>query len=101
MPSEPMPPADGPATADRWANADPPLMRAIAVEERADRAARIRRNAVALGVPQLEIVEGRAPAALAGLAKAEDRRSALSYDAMLGGAAAKKAVAKRVTARVS
>ena len=42
-------------------------MRAVAVERRADRAARIRRNAAAFGVPGLEIVEGAAPAALAGL----------------------------------
>ena len=45
-----------------------PSMRAIAVETRADRAARIRRNAVSFGVPELEVVEGTAPAALAGLA---------------------------------
>ena len=42
-------------------------MRAIAIELRADRAARIRRNAAAFGVPALEIVEGEAPAALEGL----------------------------------
>jgi precorrin-6Y C5,15-methyltransferase (decarboxylating) len=41
--------------------------RAIAVEPRDDRAARIERNAVALGVPDLEVVRGRAPAALQGL----------------------------------
>ena len=40
-----------------------PSMRAIAIEARPDRAARIRRNACALGVPTLEIVEGQAPAA--------------------------------------
>jgi precorrin-6B C5,15-methyltransferase / cobalt-precorrin-6B C5,C15-methyltransferase len=39
-----------------------PSMRAIAIEARPDRAARIVRNAQALGVPTLEIVEGRAPA---------------------------------------
>jgi precorrin-6B C5,15-methyltransferase / cobalt-precorrin-6B C5,C15-methyltransferase len=44
-----------------------PSCRAVAVEARADRAARIRRNAVRLGVPGLEVVEGRAPEALAGL----------------------------------
>ena len=43
-------------------------MRAIAIEARADRAARIRRNAASLGVPDLEIVGGSAPEALAGLA---------------------------------
>ena len=45
-----------------------PSMRAIAIEARADRAARISRNAAALGVPGLEVVEGHAPEALAGLA---------------------------------
>ncbi|MFF0751315.1 precorrin-6y C5,15-methyltransferase (decarboxylating) subunit CbiE [Streptomyces sp. NPDC004267] len=41
--------------------------RAIAVERSADRAARISRNAAALGVPGLKVVTGPAPAALAGL----------------------------------
>jgi len=45
-----------------------PSMRAVAIEARADRAARIARNAAAFGVPELEIVEGRAPDALAGRA---------------------------------
>jgi precorrin-6Y C5,15-methyltransferase (decarboxylating) len=45
-----------------------PSMRAIAIEARADRAARVRRNAAAFGVPELEIFEGPAPHALAGLA---------------------------------
>ena len=49
-----------------WMLADP-AMRAIAIEQRADRAARIARNAAAFGVPGLEIVEGVAPAALATL----------------------------------
>ena len=44
-----------------------PANRAIAIETRADRAARIGRNAIDLGVPDLRIVEGAAPAALAGL----------------------------------
>jgi precorrin-6Y C5,15-methyltransferase (decarboxylating) len=44
-----------------------PANRAIAIETRADRAARIGRNALELGVPDLRIVEGAAPAALAGL----------------------------------
>ena len=44
-----------------------PTCRAVAVEVRTDRAERIRRNAVRLGVPGLEVVEGRAPEALAGL----------------------------------
>jgi precorrin-6Y C5,15-methyltransferase (decarboxylating) len=49
-----------------WMLADP-AMRAIAIETRADRAARIRRNAAACGVPGLEVIEGAAPAALSGL----------------------------------
>jgi precorrin-6B C5,15-methyltransferase / cobalt-precorrin-6B C5,C15-methyltransferase len=56
------------SVAIEWMLADPPFMRAVAVEQRADRAARIRRNATAFGVPALEIVEGAAPAALASLA---------------------------------
>jgi precorrin-6Y C5,15-methyltransferase (decarboxylating) len=44
-----------------------PSLRAVAIEARADRAARIRANAEALGVPGLALVEGEAPAALAGL----------------------------------
>ncbi len=43
-------------------------MRAIAIEARADHAARTRRNAAAFGVTELEVVEGRAPEALAALA---------------------------------
>jgi precorrin-6Y C5,15-methyltransferase (decarboxylating) len=48
-----------------WLLADPSL-RAIAVERDPARAARIRRNAAAIGVPQLTTVEGTAPEALAG-----------------------------------
>lgn len=44
-----------------------PSCRAVAVESRPERAARIRRNADSLGVPALRVVEGRAPAALDGL----------------------------------
>jgi precorrin-6Y C5,15-methyltransferase (decarboxylating) len=55
------------SVAIEWMLADPSL-RAIAIEARADRAARIRRNAAALGVPGLDIVEGTAPAALDRLA---------------------------------
>jgi precorrin-6Y C5,15-methyltransferase (decarboxylating) len=54
------------SVAVEWMLADP-SMRAIAIEARADRAARIARNAAAFGVPALEVVEGRAPEALAGL----------------------------------
>jgi precorrin-6B C5,15-methyltransferase / cobalt-precorrin-6B C5,C15-methyltransferase len=45
-----------------------PSMRAAAIEARGDRSARIRRNAGALGVPDLEVIDGTAPEALAGLA---------------------------------
>ncbi|WP_083468167.1 precorrin-6y C5,15-methyltransferase (decarboxylating) subunit CbiE [Methylobacterium tarhaniae] len=44
-----------------------PTNRAIAIEAREERAARIRRNALNLGVPDLRVVVGRAPASLAGL----------------------------------
>jgi len=54
------------SVAIEWMLADPSL-RAIAIERQAERAARIRRNAAALGVPTLEVVEGAAPAALANL----------------------------------
>jgi len=56
------------SVAIEWMLADPSL-RAIAIEARADRAQRILRNAAAFGVPGLEVVEGRAPDALAGLAR--------------------------------
>ena len=56
------------SVAIEWLLADPTVMRAVAIEQRADRAARIRRNAAAFGVPDLEIVEGAAPAALTELA---------------------------------
>jgi precorrin-6Y C5,15-methyltransferase (decarboxylating) len=44
-----------------------PACRAIGVEVRADRAARVTANATALGVPGLRVVVGEAPAAFAGL----------------------------------
>jgi len=50
-----------------WMLADPSL-RAVAIEADASRAARIRRNAAAFGVPELEVIQGKAPEALAGLA---------------------------------
>jgi len=56
------------SVAIEWMLADPSL-RAIAIEARSDRAARIRRNAAAFGVPGLEVIEGVAPAAFAGLAQ--------------------------------
>src|SRR5262249_18053527 len=54
------------SVAIEWMLADPSLA-AIAIEARPDRAARIRRNAAAFGVPDLEIIEGTAPATLKGL----------------------------------
>ena len=54
------------SVAIEWMLTDP-AMRAIAIEARNDRADRIRRNAAALGVPGLEVIEGAAPAALEGL----------------------------------
>ncbi|WP_244742609.1 precorrin-6y C5,15-methyltransferase (decarboxylating) subunit CbiE [Mesorhizobium sp. L-8-10] len=50
-----------------WMLADSSL-RAVAIEADGERAARIGRNAAAFGVPGLEVVNGRAPDALAGLA---------------------------------
>ena len=44
-----------------------PANRAVAIEPHPDRAARIARNAAALGVPGLAVVQGAAPEALAGL----------------------------------
>ncbi|MCJ2133964.1 precorrin-6y C5,15-methyltransferase (decarboxylating) subunit CbiE [Methylobacterium sp. J-026] len=44
-----------------------PTVRATAIEARPDRAARIRRNAETLGAPDLTVVTGAAPSALAGL----------------------------------
>lgn len=49
-----------------WLLADPATA-AFAVERQAERCARIRANARALGVPRLNLVEGEAPAALGGL----------------------------------
>jgi precorrin-6Y C5,15-methyltransferase (decarboxylating) len=49
-----------------WLLADPST-RAFAVEQHAERCARIRANALALGVPRLQVIEGQAPSALGGL----------------------------------
>ena len=54
------------SVAIEWMLADTTL-RAIAIEARAERAARIRRNAASFGVPGIEIVQGAAPGALTGL----------------------------------
>jgi precorrin-6B C5,15-methyltransferase / cobalt-precorrin-6B C5,C15-methyltransferase len=56
------------SVAIEWMLADP-SMRAIAIEARGERAARIRRNAAAFGVPGLDVIEGAAPAAFEGLAQ--------------------------------
>lgn len=50
-----------------WLLRDPSL-KAIGIEENGERAARAWRNALNLGTPDLEIVQGHAPEALAGLA---------------------------------
>lgn len=54
------------SVAIEWALRDP-ANRATAIEARPERAARIGRNAEALGVPDVAVVTGRAPDALAGL----------------------------------
>ncbi len=54
------------SVAIEWALLDP-TNRATAIEARPDRAARIARNASALGVPEIVVVTGRAPDALEGL----------------------------------
>ncbi|MGH7088509.1 MAG: precorrin-6Y C5,15-methyltransferase (decarboxylating) subunit CbiT, partial [Stellaceae bacterium] len=48
-----------------------PSLRAVAIEADATRAERIRGNAAACGVPDLRVIEGRAPQALAGLPQAD------------------------------
>jgi precorrin-6B C5,15-methyltransferase / cobalt-precorrin-6B C5,C15-methyltransferase len=50
------------SVAIEWLLADPSLT-AVAIEQRADRVARIRRNAVAFGVPDLHVVAASAPEA--------------------------------------
>jgi precorrin-6Y C5,15-methyltransferase (decarboxylating) len=54
------------SVAIEWMLADPSLS-AVAIERRSDRAARIRRNALTFGVPDLQVLEGAAPAVLEGL----------------------------------
>ncbi len=56
------------AIAIEWMRTNP-NNRAIAIESHADRLASIERNSRNLGVPDLQIVAGKAPEALAGLAK--------------------------------
>jgi precorrin-6B C5,15-methyltransferase / cobalt-precorrin-6B C5,C15-methyltransferase len=54
------------SVAIEWLLADPSV-KAIAIEQMGERCARIRRNAEALGVSHVDVIEGRAPAILAGL----------------------------------
>lgn len=54
------------SVAIEWLRAES-TARAIAIERRPDRRERIERNALVLGVPGLELIEGEAPAALTGL----------------------------------
>jgi len=54
------------SVAIEWMLADVSL-NAIAIERRADRASRIRRNAAACGVPHLQLIEAAAPGAFEGL----------------------------------
>jgi precorrin-6Y C5,15-methyltransferase (decarboxylating) len=54
------------SVAVEWLRAEP-TARAIAIEQRDDRARRVTENALALGVPELRVVRGRAPDALDGL----------------------------------
>ncbi len=54
------------SVAIEWMLCDPSL-HAVAVEENAVRAARISRNALAFGVPDLQVIEAKAPAGLDGL----------------------------------
>ncbi|MGW7516849.1 precorrin-6y C5,15-methyltransferase (decarboxylating) subunit CbiE [Streptomyces sp. NPDC054796] len=59
------------SVAVEWMRAHPGC-RAVSVEREAERAARIERNAEALGVPTLRVVTGSAPEVLAELADAAD-----------------------------
>jgi len=77
------------SVAIEWMLSDPSL-RAVAVEANPERAARIRRNADALGVPWLKVAEGQAPAALEGL----DRPQAI----FVGGGASDPGVLDAATA---
>lgn len=54
------------SVAIEWLLADP-MNRAIGFEQNAERAARAKRNSKALGVPQLVVLEGEAPAILEGM----------------------------------
>jgi precorrin-6B C5,15-methyltransferase / cobalt-precorrin-6B C5,C15-methyltransferase len=77
------------SVAIEWMLADPSL-RAVAIERRSDRAARIRRNAAAFGVPGLVVVEGEAPTALTGLARPDA--------VFIGGGASPDVIDRAITA---
>jgi precorrin-6B C5,15-methyltransferase / cobalt-precorrin-6B C5,C15-methyltransferase len=77
------------SVAIEWMLADPSLA-AIAIEARADRAARIRRNAAAFGVPGLDVVEGTAPGALENLPR--------PHAIFIGGGASKPGVLDKAVA---
>jgi precorrin-6Y C5,15-methyltransferase (decarboxylating) len=72
-----------------------PSLRAIGIEKAAERADRALRNAAALGMPELQIVRGSAPGALAGLpapdavfiggAVSDDAVFAVAWDALKPG----------------
>jgi precorrin-6B C5,15-methyltransferase / cobalt-precorrin-6B C5,C15-methyltransferase len=81
------------SVAIEWMLADP-SMRAIAIEARPDRAARVRRNAAALGVPGLRVIDGEAPAALATELPRPDA-------VFVGGGAGDAAVLDRVAAALA
>jgi len=72
------------SVAIEWMLADVSL-RAVAFEDRADRAARIARNAAMFGVPNLEVVQGTVPEALS-------RAPSLSPDAIFVGGGCSDAV---------
>ena len=69
------------SVAIEWMLADPSL-RAVAIEARAERAARIRRNAAAFGVPGLEVVEGSGAGRARGIAAAAMRSSSAAARAL-------------------
>ena len=54
------------SVAIEWLLSDPSLQ-ALAIEQRPDRAARLMRNAAALGVPRLQCIQGASPGVLEGL----------------------------------
>jgi len=75
-----------------WMLADVSL-RAIAIEALPERAARVRRNAFLLGVPELVVIEGQAPEALDGLPS--------PAAVFIGGGASDAGVLERASAALS